>query len=150
MTSILERAGVALALFLAAVALMASIGWSDAGGLPPAFSPEFFPRIILMVLLCLTAVGFVLECFKSGGTSAVELARTGVLAVALIVFAWSMTRFGFFLTAAAFSVLVLTMLGLRKPLAIALYAVAVPGAIVGLFNHVLIMPLPTSPFSYLF
>lgn len=150
MTSIIERAGIALTLFLAAVALMTSIGWSDAAGLPPAFSPAFFPRIILMALLCLTAVGFVMECIKSGGTSAFELARTGVLAVALIVFAWAMTRFGFFLTAATFSMLVLAMLGVRNLFVITLYAVAVPGAIVGLFNHVLIMPLPTSPFSYLF
>ncbi|SDW49541.1 tripartite tricarboxylate transporter TctB family protein [Roseicitreum antarcticum] len=150
MTTVFERAAVALALFLTAAAMMASIGWSDASGMQPAFSPEFFPRIILSVLLVLTAAGFVAECIRKGGTSAVELVHTAVLTVALLVFAWAMMRFGFFLTAVSFSVIVLWMLGLRNPLVIALYALAVPGALVGLFNHVLIMPLPTSPFTYLF
>lgn len=150
MTTVFERAAVALALFLTAVAMMMSIGWSDAKGMPPAFSPEFFPRIVLYVLLVLTAIGLAVECIKKGGTSVVELTRTVILAIAMIAFAWAMMKLGFFLTAVAFSTLALVMLGVRNPLVIAAYAVAVPGALVGLFNQVLIMPLPTSPFTYLF
>lgn len=150
MTTVIERAAVALALFLTAAAMMGSIGWTNGSGMQPAFSPTFFPRIILWVLLALTAFGFVAECIKKGGTSAAELLHTAVLTVALVTFAWAMMRFGFFLTAASFSIIVLWMLGLRNPLVIGLFALAVPGAIVGLFNHVLIMLLPTSPFTYLF
>ena len=154
MTSRIERAGVTLALFLAAAALMASIGWHDADGLPPAFAPEFFPRIVLWLLLGLTALGFVLEVFRGAGAanddSPWRLLRVAVLAVAMLVFAWAMLRFGFLLTAAAFSALALPLMGLRNPLVIAVFALGVPGALVGLFNHLLTMPLPTSPFSHLF
>ena len=154
MTTRIERAGVTLALFLTAAGLMAGIGWQDSTGMPPAFAPEFFPRIVLWLLLGLTALGFLAEVFRgvpgSGDDSAWRLLRVAVIILAMLVFAWAMMRFGFFLTGAAFSVLALPLLGLRNPLVILAFAVGVPGALVGLFNHLLTMPLPTSPFSYMF
>ncbi len=150
MTALFERAGVTLALFLASGAMMASIGWRDTTGMPPAFSPEFFPRIVLSVLLVLTALGLALELARKGGSSGGQILRAAVLAAAMVAFAWAMTRLGFFLTGAGFSVLALLLLGLRNPLVIGAFALGVPGALVGLFNHVLIMPLPTSPFSHMF
>jgi len=153
MTTRVERAGVTLALFLGAAALMAGIGWRDGTGMPPAFAPEFFPRIVLWLLLGLTGLGFVLEVVRggpSGGDSAWRLARAAVLTAAMLVFAWAMMRYGFFLTAAAFSVLALPLMGLRNPLVVLAFALGLPGALVALFNHLLIMPLPTSPFGHMF
>lgn len=150
MTAPFERAGVTLALFLASGAMMASIGWRDATGMPPAFAPEFFPRIVLWVLLALTALGLMVELTRKGGSSDGQFLRVAVVAAAMVAFAWAMMRLGFFLTGAGFSVLALFLMGLRNPLVIMAFALGVPGALVGLFNHVLIMPLPTSPFSYLF
>lgn len=154
MTTRVERAGVTLALFLAAAALMASIGWRDSSGMPPAFAPEFFPRLVLWLLLGLAGLGFVQECVggtgSAGDDSGWRLLRAAVLTVAMLVFAWAMMRFGFFLTAAVFSALALPLMGLRNPLVIFAFALGLPGALVGLFNHLLTMPLPTSPFSYMF
>ena len=154
MTTRVERAGVTLALFLAAAALLAGIGWRDASGMPPAFAPEFFPRIILWLLLGLTGLGFALEVLRStpgdSDDTPWRLLRVGLVMAAMLVFAWAMMRFGFFLTAAAFSTLALPLMGLRNPLVILAFALGLPGALVGLFNHLLIMPLPTSPFSHMF
>lgn len=162
MTTRIERAGVTLALFLTAAGLMAGIGWRDGTGMPPAFAPEFFPRIVLWLLLGLTALGFLAEVFRgapgtgpgtgpaTGDHSAWRLLRVAVIILAMLVFAWAMMRFGFFLTGAGFSILALPLLGLRNPLVILAFAIGVPGALVGLFNHLLTMPLPTSPFSYMF
>ena len=154
MTTRVERAGVTLALFLAAAALMAGIGWRDGSGMPPAFAPEFFPRIVLWLLLGLTGLGFVQEVLR-GASGASEdtpwrLLRVGLVTAAMLVFAWAMMRFGFFLTAAVFSALALPLMGLRNPLVVLAFALGLPGALVGLFNHLLTMPLPTSPFSYMF
>jgi len=54
------------------------------------------------------------------------------------------------LSAVPFSALALWIFNIRSPFIIAAYAVAVPGSIVVLFNHVLKLPLPTSPFTYFF
>jgi hypothetical protein len=43
------------------------------------------------------------------------------------------------------SVAFLFILGVRSPLGISAVSVGVPGALVALFNHILKMPLPTSP-----
>lgn len=150
MTSAPERVGIALALLLLAAALMSSIGWTQTADQPPAFDPEFFPRIVLWVLMALTAAGLIAESLLKGGVSADNVLRSVVLALGMLCFAWAMARYGFFLTGAAFSVLALPLLGARNPLVIVGFALLVPGSIVGLFNHVLTMPLPTSPFSYMF
>ncbi|MEL6677667.1 MAG: tripartite tricarboxylate transporter TctB family protein [Pseudomonadota bacterium] len=70
--------------------------------------------------------------------------------IASVLFANAITRLGFMLSAVPFSMIALWIFGLRNPLVIVAYAVVVPGSLVLLFNHILKLPLPTSPFTYLF
>ena len=146
-----EQVFVLLALLLTALALYASSfaqTFSDVGS---AHSPVFFPRIILLIWIGLAAIALGQAVME--GTTArpiAGLARLGVLAAACIVYTNILTAYGFFLTSAAFALICLPVFGVRHPVIILLYAVAVPGALVALFNHVLGMPLPTSPFTHIF
>ncbi len=71
-----------------------------------------------------------------------------IVSVALYAYIQLMPVAGFFLSSVAFSVVVLVATGQRRPLDILLFSLIVPGALVGLFNHLLTMPLPVSPFFW--
>lgn len=148
-----ERALTTLALLLAGIALLASTFEPGIARPERAFSPSFFPQIVLALWCGLAVLGLVADV-RSGpqGSAAAAwgLWRAAALAAALLAFAALMPRLGFALTAAGFCTLALPLLGVRHPLAVAVYAVAVPAALVGLFNHLLRMPLPTSPVTHLF
>jgi hypothetical protein len=72
------------------------------------------------------------------------------LIVASLIYTNVIGREGFFLPSVIFAVICLLTFGIRNPLVILGYAVAVPGALVLFFNHLLSMPLPVSRFSHLF
>ena len=76
--------------------------------------------------------------------------RVAVLVAASVVYTNVLTTYGFFLSSVGFVVICLPVFGVRHPVAIVAFALAVPAALVALFNHVLAMPLPTSPFTYYF
>ena len=146
-----ERVLVLLALLLAAAALYASSfaqTFSDVGN---AHSPVFFPRIILVLWMGLTVIALVQVLLE--GASAQPLHggwRLGILVLSSVVYTNLVTSYGFFLTSAAFAAICLPVFGVRHPAIVVGYAIAVPAALVALFNHMLGMPLPTSPFTHYF
>ncbi|MEL6264164.1 MAG: tripartite tricarboxylate transporter TctB family protein [Pseudomonadota bacterium] len=152
MTAILsERILTLVAVLLAAAALLSTTFTAEYRMLGAAQSPVFFPRIVLGVIIALSLIAIAQDARAGTRAGPVENAvALIVFVVAALVFANAITRLGFMLSAAPFSALSLWIFGIRQPLAILAYAVAVPGALVLLFNHVLALPLPTSPFTHLF
>ncbi|MDG4649750.1 tripartite tricarboxylate transporter TctB family protein [Roseibacterium sp. SDUM158017] len=146
-----ERVLVLLTLLIAAGALFATTFGTDYRLLGAVQSPVYFPRIILGIMIALTLAAIFQDV---AGRKAVEpVEKWGALIVfviAALIYANVITRVGFMLASMPFCVLALLVFGIRSPLAIAAYAILVPGSLVVLFNHVLKLPLPTSPFTYLF
>ena len=145
-----ERSVTALVLFLTACGLYYSSLNADYADLGGAFDPTFFPRIILMVWIGLSLATLILEVVVRTPSHSFKWVRT--LGLSLISFAYvlSMQSTGFFLASVVFCVAASLLLGMRKYVTIALFSVLVPGSLVLLFNHILALPLPISPFTYLF
>ena len=145
-----ERRVTALVLLLIGAGLLSNTfgrQYADLGG---AFSPMFFPRIILTFWVAVALLDLSSELLHRRSTEKPRLLRVAVIALATLAFLWAMTKLGFFLTAVPFSLLALLTLGLRAPLPILGLSLGVPMALVALFNHVLTLPLPTSPFTWWF
>lgn len=143
-----ERALTALALLLAGLGLLAStqgLGFADLGG---AFSPSFFPRLVLAAWIALAALSLAGEVLRPQPSKPLKLARVAALALALGVYVWAIPQLGFFLSSAAFCLAALALLEVRGPLPMLALSLGLPGALVGLFNHVLTLPLPVSPFLW--
>ena len=151
MTRILnERFLTQLVLLVIGVALFVSTLGSHQG-VPAAQSPVFFPRIILGLWIGLTLIALIQDLIARKEVEGIQrLLAAAVFIVAAIIYVNMVTRLGFAVASVPFAVVGLLLFGVRNPLFIAIYAVAVPGAIVLLFNHTLGMPLPTSPFTHLF
>ena len=150
MQAVNERSVAALVMLMVALGLLSQTfgqSYADLGG---AFSPMFFPRIILTLWAVLAALDLAAEIMARREMAAPRLARVTVIALASLAFLYAMTRLGFFLSAVPFSLVALVTLGLRSPLPVLAVSVGVPGALVALFNHVLTLPLPTSPFTWWF
>ncbi|WP_299793927.1 tripartite tricarboxylate transporter TctB family protein [uncultured Marivita sp.] len=146
-----ERILVLLAVLIAAGGLFASTLGAEYRLLGTVQSPVFFPRIILGLIMGLSVIVMVQDLMAQDIPPAVEKWGTLVVfVIASLVFANAITRLGFMVSAVPFSALALWIFNIRSPLIIAAYAVAVPGSIVVLFNHILKLPLPTSPFTYFF
>lgn len=146
-----ERVLMLLTLLIAGAALLVSTFGTEFQALGAAQSPVFFPRIILSLWIGLTLIALIQDVVRREGVAAID--KVGLLIVfvlAALVYANLVTRLGFMLSSVPFAVISLWVFGVRSPLAIAAYAVAVPGVIVLLFNHILKQPLPVSPFSHLF
>lgn len=146
-----ERVFVLLALLLSAVALYRSsltLSFSDVGS---AHSPVFFPQIILVLWMVLTVIALGQTLMQSVKAQPIDgVFRLIILVAASIAYTNLLTMYGFFLTSAVFTLICLPVFGMRHPAILTGYAIAVPGALVLLFNHVLGMPLPTSPFTHYF
>ncbi len=149
MSVLTERRVTSLVLLLVGAALLSQTFGQAHSGLG-AFSPMFFPRIVLGFWVAVAVLDIFAELRDHHVVTRPRLLRVTVIAVASLAFLVSMTRIGFFLAAAPFAVVALVTLGLRNPLSIAGVAVGVPAALVALFNHVLTLPLPTSPFAWWF
>lgn len=150
MKAVNERSLTALVLLVIGAALLSSTYGAQYADLGGAFSPMFYPRIILFIWVALTLLALATELMAREGTEAPNILRVVVLSLATLVFLYAMPRLGFFLSAVPFSLLALITLGLRSPLPILGVAVGVPAALVALFNHLLILPLPTSPVAWWF
>lgn len=145
-----ERSLTGLALLLTGGALYASsfdASYADLGG---AFDPTFFPRIVLTIWLVLALATLVVEVMRKTPSKPFKLLRVSALALASFLYVLFLSEFGFFLTSIAFCLVVLFLLEMKRYLAMVLFSVLVPGSLVLLFNHILTLPLPTSPFTYLF
>lgn len=114
-------------------------------------SPMFFPRIILVLWIGLTITGLIQSIRQEATTTPISSGfRIGIILIASLVYTNTIATEGFFLPSFFFALLCLPTFGIRNPLVIVIFALAVPGALVLLFNHTLGMPLPTSRFTHLF
>lgn len=144
-----ERVLVSLALLLAGAALLpAALSQRDAA-MGAAFDPAFFPLIVLGGWIACAGLAVLSDLRAAPGPQggarwgAVLVATLGMLAFALLT-----PQTGFFLGGALLSLLVLFLSGRFGVLEALAFALAAPGLLVGLFNHVLRMPLPVSPFLW--
>ncbi|MEM6713037.1 MAG: tripartite tricarboxylate transporter TctB family protein [Pseudomonadota bacterium] len=145
-----ERVLTQLVLLAVAIALyLTTLGSHQ--GVAAAQSPVFFPRIILGLWIGLTLIALTQDLMSRKEVAGIErLAAAVLFIVAALIYLNLVTRLGFAISSAPFTVVALLLFGIRNPLVLVAYAIAVPGVIVILFNHMLGMPLPTSPFTHLF
>jgi len=144
-----ERTSLSLTLLLVGVGLFLhtyTLGFADLGG---AFSPVFFPRILLAGWIVLAILSLVADVVKARAVtgSIATITQWWVVLIFMIATAGYIALLeylGFFASSALFSVTALVASGQRKVLDIVLFSLLVPGALVVLFNHVLTMPLPVS------
>ncbi len=142
---------VLLALFLVGGGLYAATFGQIYSSTETAQSPVFFPRIILALWMLLALAALVQAVRAPSDTAPVtSWPRLIVLLLAAVTYTNVIGREGFFLPSVVFAAISLPIFGIRNPLVVGLYAVAVPGALVLFFNHLLGMPLPVSRFTYLF
>ena len=76
--------------------------------------------------------------------------RIAAVVLAMGAFVQLVTTLGFVLSGVAFTLAVLLVLGIRSWPTLLAYGTLLPIALFALFHHGLGLPLPTSPFSYLF
>ncbi len=146
-----ERVFVLLGLFLVGAGLFATTFQQTYTSVDTAQSPVFFPRIILTLWMGLALIALVQTLREVHANAPVaSWFRLGVLLVASVIYTNLIGREGFFLPSVAFAAISLPIFGIRNPLLVAVYAIAVPGALVLFFNHMLSMPLPVSRFTHLF
>lgn len=146
-----ERVLVQVALLIVAVALYASTFAQSFSASDVAQSPMFFPRIILILWICLGVTALIQTIGADETTTPIDSwLRIAVVIAATLIYANVIGSEGFFLPSVVFGLICLPAFGIRNPFVVALFAVAVPGALVLLFNHTLGMPLPTSRFTHLF
>lgn len=146
--SLIERSWLSLLLLIAGCALFTSTlnaSYADLGG---AFSPVFFPRIILVGWIILALLSLLADVLSSNRQETAQWMTVGTIAISLFAYIELMPVVGFFLSSVVFAIIVLLSTGQRKVLDIALFAILVPGALLLLFNHLLTMPLPVSPFVW--
>ncbi|NBV60318.1 MAG: tripartite tricarboxylate transporter TctB family protein [Rhodobacteraceae bacterium] len=149
MSVLTERRITSLALLLIAAALLSQTFGQSYSGLG-AFSPMFFPQIVLGFWLFVATLDLGAELRQRHSMTRPRIVRVILIALACVTFLLLMTRIGFFLAAVPFSVFALLVLGLRTPVPIVLVGVGVPAALVALFNHLLKLPLPSSPWAWWF
>lgn len=146
--SLVQRSSLSLLLLIIGCALFATTlgaSYADLGG---AFSPVFFPRIILGGWIALALLSIVADFLSSEQPASSRWSTVLLVSVALFAYIKLMPTIGFFLSSVAFSIIVLVATGQRNPFVVLLFSLAVPGVLVGLFNHLLTMPLPVSPFVW--
>jgi hypothetical protein len=142
-----ERAFVAIALFLTGAALLATT-FGGNPDLPPAFDPTLFPRIVLIIWVALAVMEIASAIRNRVPSDEPAAGRIGILVAAVLLYAVFFTRLGFFITSVAFCTVSLLVLGQRHVATIAAFAVGTPAVLLILFNRVLKMPLPASPFFW--
>lgn len=146
--SFTERRVISVIILVLTVGLIASsfgLQFADLGG---AFSPMFFPRIILFVLLGLAALNVMIDFASTPAPKSIELLPVLIIATAFVVYVFVLMSAGYFISSVGVGIVILVALGLRNPLQVIGIPVVGAGALVMLFNHVLKMPLPTSPFFW--
>ena len=143
-----ERSVVSVILLLVGAGLMLStfgLQFADLGG---AFSPMFFPRIVLMMWVALALLNVMSDVMAQSASKPIRLGTVAVISVAFVAYVILLPKLGFFLCSVPLAFGMLWVLEVRNPLALVGISVGVPGGLVALFNHVLTMPLPVSPFVW--
>lgn len=143
-----EKSVVSVVLLLVGAGLMLStfgLQFADLGG---AFSPMFFPRIVLMLWVGLALLNLFSDLLAQPVSKPIRLGTVAAISIAFVAYVILLPKLGFFLCSVPLALGMLWVLDVRTPLALVGIAVGVPGALVILFNHVLTMPLPVSPFLW--
>ncbi len=78
----------------------------------------------------------------------IELLPVVIISSVCVAYVLVLMSLGYFVSSVAVGVIILLALGLRNPFQVLLIPVGGAAALVGLFNHVLKMPLPNSPFFW--
>ncbi|MFK8080752.1 MAG: tripartite tricarboxylate transporter TctB family protein [Granulosicoccus sp.] len=146
--SAMRRAWLSASLLMVGCALFATTSGATYADLGGAFSPVFFPRIILGGWIVLALLSVIDDLLSTDKEASSQWLTVVVVSVGLFAYIQCMPVAGFFFSSVVFSVLVLVATGQRQTIAISLFAVMVPGALVILFNHLLTMPLPVSPYFW--
>lgn len=145
---VFQRVWLSLLLLITGCGLFASTlgaNYADLGG---AFSPVFFPRIILGGWIALALLSLVSDFLSSEHLAPSRWLTVVILSIALFIYIEFMPVVGFFASSVAFCMVVLVATGQRNVVAVLLFSLLVPGALIALFNHLLTMPLPVSPFVW--
>lgn len=145
-----ERSLVAITLLLIPVALLLStqgLQFADLGG---AFSPVFFPSIALWLWIGLATLDLISVVFSTAQPQVAPLWRVAIVGLGFVGYALAIVPLGFLTSSVLFCAVCLLSLGIRKPLVIAGYSVAMPATLFILFNHILMLPLPHSSWTHLF
>lgn len=138
-------------LLIAGIVLYASTFSQSFSATDLAQSPMFFPRIILVLWIGLSLIALVqTRGMEKTTTPIANRARIGIVLAATLIYTNVIGAEGFFIPSVIFALICLPAFGIRNPVVVVLFAVAVPGGLVLLFNHMLGMPLPTSRFTHLF
>lgn len=149
-----ERIVVAVLLLLGPVVLLRVSSTAEFASLGGAFSPMFFPVSVLWGWIAVAALTLVIELRAAGAITGKTSAKRWIQIVGVILtmglFVYATTRLGFLLSSVGFVLSTLAILRVHNPVLLIGYSLAVPGVLFVLFHHVLGLPLPTSPFSYLF
>lgn len=143
-----ERAFISIVLLLTGCALLIhtySLGFADLGG---AFSPVFFPRIILTAWITLALLSLIADVLSVGRSASNQWVRVVVVAIAMFAYIKLMQPLGFFICSVVFCAIVLLVTGQRRVRDVVIFSILLPGALLLLFNHILVMPLPVSPFFW--
>ena len=164
-----ERSIVAGVLLLVPLALLV-VGRAGEFTQLAAFSPMFFPNLVLWCWAGVAALSLTTELLAGraaasastgAGAGAAGSADGGtgdrpvVVQLALVIaamaaFVFALGELGFLLSGIAFALFSLRVLGIRSWPLWAGFGIGVPLVLFTLFHHGLGLPLPTSPFSYLF
>lgn len=145
---ITERRVISVIILLLTVGLVVStfgLQFADLGG---AFSPMFFPRIILIILMGLAVLNVVVDVIGAPSKTPIQLGPVLMIAVAFVAYVLVLVPLGYFISSVGVGIVILLALGVRNPLQIIAVPVVGAGSLVLLFNHVLKMPLPVSPFVW--
>ena len=146
-----ESVIVQLLLLITAIALYVSTFKQGFSPAEAAQSPMFFPRIILMLWIALNIIGLIQSVCQSTTTNPIASWWRILLVISVTcVYLNLIGSEGFFLPSMVFALICLPLFGIRNGVLIVLFAFAVPGVLVLLFNHMLGMPLPTSRFTHYF
>lgn len=147
-TLLTERRIISLLILVLSSGLIAStfgLNFAELGG---AFSPMFFPRIILFIMTALAVMNVIIDMRTNADAKPIELKPTLIISIAFVAYVLLVVPLGYFISSVAMGFIVLLALGLRSPVMLFAIPVASAGTLVALFNHVLKMPLPSSPFVW--
>ena len=154
-----ERSIVAGVLLLVPLALLV-VGRAGEFTQLAAFSPMFFPNGVLWCWAGVAALSLVTELLAAravvpteAGTGAGKrpvAVQLALIIAAMAAFVFALGELGFLLSGTAFALFSLRVLGIRSWPLWAGFGIGMPLVLFTLFHHGLGLPLPTSPFSYLF
>lgn len=147
-TLLTERRIVSVLIMVLSLGLVVStfgLNFADLGG---AFSPMFFPRIVLFILTGLAVLNVFVDLRAHMGRKPINLKPVLIIGVTFVIYVLLLVPLGYFISSAVMGFIVLLALGLRNPVMLALVPLVSAGTLVALFNHLLKMPLPTSPFFW--